>query len=389
MNIPPFNTYLGVRVERMERGEALALLELGPHHLNSRGVVHGGVLSSLLDTALGAAVISAIPKEWWCATTSLSVQFLEGARTGLLTASGRLERRGRRVAFAAGEIRDGTGRLVALAQGSWHLWPGKPEIAERGSEAFVVVRGSGERLRVGKILAVGRNYADHIAEMGGAAATAVAPGSAVRGGAGADASVSGAVGKAGPGSSPDVSRPVLFLKPSSAIVHDGGAVRIPPGLGEVHHEVELVVVIGKEGRAIPEQKAMEHILGYAVGLDMTLRDLQSEAKRRGEPWSISKGFDTSAPISLVAPREEVGDGSGLAISLEVNGEPRQSASTSQMIHPVGALVARASVLMTLVRGDLLFTGTPAGVGPVSPGDILTARIESVGALTVRVERDAG
>src|SRR5881397_2210100 len=104
MSIPPFNTYLGVEVRRLEGGEALAELLLGPHHLNSRGVVHGGVVSSLLDTALGAAVISAIPKEWWCATTSLTVQFLEGAREGLLTATGHVLRRGRRVAFAGGEI---------------------------------------------------------------------------------------------------------------------------------------------------------------------------------------------------------------------------------------------------------------------------------------------
>jgi uncharacterized protein (TIGR00369 family) len=351
MTYPPFHTYLGVEVERMEAGEAVARLELAPHHLNKRGVVHGGVLSSLLDTALGAAVISAIPKEWWCATTSLSVQFLEGVRGGVVTCTGRVLRKGRRVAFAGGEVRDRSGKLVAVAQGSWHLWPYLPEMDRPATEAFVVIRGSGERLRVGKILAVGRNYADHKAEMG----------------------------------VPDAAPPVLFFKPPTAIVHDGGSVRIPAELGQVHHEVELVAVIGKAGRAIAIDKASEHILGFAVGLDMTLRDLQAEAKKRGEPWDLAKGFDTSAPVSLVATKEEVGDGSGITLSLHVNGVRRQEVSTSQMIHPVDALVAFASKLITLERGDLIFTGTPSGVGPVRPGDVLEARLGDVATLTVKVE----
>lgn len=355
VDIPPFNTYLGVEVKRMDGGEAVAELRLGPHHLNSRGVVHGGVLSALLDTALGAAVISAIPKEHWCATTSLSVQFLEGAREGLLVATGRVLRRGKRVAFAGGEIHDDSGRLVAVAQGSWHLWPSRPGGSDRASGAYVVMKGTGERLRVGKILAVGRNYQEHIAEM----------------------------------AAPADSQPVFFLKPGTAIVHDGGTVRIPEGLGQAHHEVELVVVIGKEGRAIPVAAALDHVLGFAVGLDMTLRDLQAEAKKRGEPWALSKGFDASAPVSLVAPRDEVGDAGDLRITLDVSGERRQAASTSQMIHKVPDLVSRASALMTLEPGDLLFTGTPAGVGPVVPGDVLEARIEKVGTLTVRVEAEQG
>src|SRR6185436_2438938 len=240
--VPAFNIYLGTELRRMERGEALVTLELQAHHLNSRGVVHGGVLASLLDTALGAAVISSIPKEWWCATISLSVQFLEGARRGRLEAEARVIRRGGRVAFAEGEVKDEGGRLVAAAQGSWHLWTHKPE--EPSGEAYVYVRGTGERLRVGKIVAVGRNYAEHVREMGYGAAES----------------------------------PVLFLKPATAIVPHGDAVRVPSGMGAVHHEVELVVAIGKGGRAIPEAHALEHVLGYAVGLDMTLRDVQAEAK---------------------------------------------------------------------------------------------------------------
>jgi len=387
VNVPPFNTYLGVRVERMEGGEAVALLELGPHHLNSRGVVHGGVLSALLDTALGAAVVSSIPKEWWCATTSLSVQFLEGARAGLLTASGRVLRRGRRVAFAGGEVHDAGGRLVAVAQGSWYLWPGQPETAERASEAHVIVRGTGETIRVGKILAVGRNYAEHAAEMEKMGPSPVPAD---------DEGWAGPRSKSSLPAQPDeaanlgsVLEPVLFLKPPSSIVHDAGTVRVPLGLGEIHHEVELVVVIGKEGRTIPHAEAMDHVLGYAVGLDMTLRELQTQAKRRGDPWTLSKGFDGSAPVSLVAPRDEVGDPSGLAITLAVNGKRRQTANTSGMIHPIAALVSRASALMTLERGDLLFTGTPSGVGPVLPGDTIEAQIEKVGRLTVQIAAQGG
>jgi len=352
MSVPPFITYLGVEVEKMDSGEAVATLRLAEHHRNGRGVVHGGVIASLLDTSLGAAVISAIPKEWWCATASLSIQFLEGRGDGVLTATGTVLRRGRRVAFAGGEVRDDSGRLIAAAQGSWHLWPHHPGRSERGGQApWVVRREGGERLRVGKILAVGRNYADHKAEMG---------------------------------NRPEAP-PVVFLKPPSAIVHDGGTVLIPPDAGEVHHEVELVAVIGKKGRAIAEAEALEHVLGYAVGLDMTLRQVQSEAKKKGEPWSLAKGFDTSAPISAVVARDEIGDGSGLRLTLDVNGERRQDGSTSAMLHPVAAVVAEVSRWVTLERGDLVFTGTPAGVGPVRAGDVLEASLEGVGSLRVTVE----
>lgn len=349
--MPPFTKYLGIEVTRMESGSAEAHLDLGPHHLNSRGVVHGGVLAALLDTAIGAAVVSAIPKEWWCATTSLSVQFLEGAHEGRLTARGRVLRKGRRVAFAGGDVYDAGERHVATAQGSFHLWPYLPEMDRPASEPFVIARGTGERIRVGKILAVGRNYADHVKEMGWR----------------------------------DAAPPVLFLKPPSAIVHDGGVVRIPADVGEVHHEVELVVVIGVAGRAIAESEALGHVLGYAIGLDMTLRDVQAAAKAKGEPWAISKGFDTAAPVSLVAPLAEVGDGSGLRLTLDVNGARRQEADTAAMVRGVPQLVAFASRLMTLERGDLIFTGTPAGVGPVRAGDLLEARLDKVGALSVRVE----
>ena len=350
MPAPPFNQYLGVRVVRMEGGDAEASIELAPHHTNNRGVAHGGVVSSLLDSAMGAAVISAIPKEWWCATTGLSIQFVAGAHVGALTATGRVVRRGRSIAFVQGEAHDAKGRLVATAQGTWHLWPHKPELDQAATEPYVVIQGSGERLRVGKILAVGRNYAEHNAEMGNARSVP----------------------------------PVLFLKPPSALVHDGGVVTLPTGLGQVHHEVELVVAIARPGRAIPEDAAMEHVLGYAVGLDLTLRDLQAEAKKKGEPWDLSKGFDGSAPISHVIPRESAGDVSALALTLDVNGVRRQEGSVGEMLHGVATLVAYASRWITLERGDLLFTGTPSGVGPLVAGDTVVARLSDMASLTVTI-----
>lgn len=352
MDEPRFNQHVGIEIETMEEGRASARLDAGPRHLNGQGWVHGGALAALLDTALGCAVISTLEAGWGMATTSLAVQFLRGSQGGELRAQGRVVRRGGAVAFAAGEILDRHGRTVATAQGTWSLRP--PAAEEKGSrmEPYVVLRGRGERIAVGKILAVGRNYAAHAAEMGNA-----------------------------PGAPP-----VVFLKPPSALIHDGGTVRIPAGLGEVHHEVEMVVVMGEGGRAIPENRALEHVLGYAVGLDMTLRDLQATAKSRGEPWALAKGFDTSAPVSFVAPRDEVGDGSGLELSLDVNGQRRQQSTTSLMIHGVASLVARASQLITLERGDLIFTGTPAGVGPVEAGDRLEARLERVGTLRVTVGR---
>jgi uncharacterized protein (TIGR00369 family) len=350
MPAPPFNQYLGIRLDRMEGGVATASIDLQTQHTNNRGVAHGGVVSSLLDSAMGAAVISAIPTEWWCATTGLSIQFIAGAREGTLEAEGRVERRGRSVAFVRGEAHDAEGRLVATAQGTWHLWPHKPELEKSGHEDYVVVAGSGERLRVGKILAVGRNYAEHNAEMGNARSVP----------------------------------PVLFLKPPSALVHDGGVVTLPVGMGQIHHEVELVVVIGLGGRAIPEEAAFKHVLGYAVGLDLTLRDVQNEAKKKGEPWDLAKGFDGSAPVSHVVPRERAGDASALELSLDVNGVRRQAATTGQMLHDVASLIAYASRWITLERGDLLFTGTPSGVGPLAAGDVVVAKLSDLAVLRITV-----
>ncbi len=209
---------------------------------------------------------------------------------------------------------------------------------------------TGESLPVGKILCLGRNYREHALEMKAEVPT----------------------------------RPVIFLKPSTALLADGERVIIPPFSKELHYEAEMVVVIGKEGKAIPRERAMDHVEGYAVGLDMTLRDLQTEAKSKGLPWSVAKGFDTSAPVSHVVSRDRIDDPHALQLTLQVNGSTRQHASTAEMIFPVEEIIAHVSQFFTLERGDLIFTGTPQGVGQARSGDTLVAALQSVGSVTVTV-----
>jgi len=351
MKNPPFNTWLGIEIVRREAGEAEVAIDLEPHHLNRRGVAHGGVVTALLDSALGAAVISSMPEEWWCATTSLSTQFHDGVGSGRLIATGRVLRRGGKIAFAAGEVHDRRGRPIASAHGTWHLWNRRPRRSDAIPRGRVALRGTGGSIAVGKVVAVGRNYAAHVAEMG----------------------------------APADRPPVFFLKPPTSVVCEPDRVRIPRAAGEVHHEVELAVLIGTPGKSISAERALDHVAGFGVALDLTLRDVQSAAKRRGEPWSLAKGFDDSAPVSRFAPRAAVGDGRGLEISLCVNGTMRQHGNTSQMLRSVPELIAEASRWMTLVPGDLLLTGTPSGVGPIVGGDRIEARIETVGTLTFDCE----
>jgi 2-keto-4-pentenoate hydratase/2-oxohepta-3-ene-1,7-dioic acid hydratase in catechol pathway len=179
--------------------------------------------------------------------------------------------------------------------------------------------------------------------------------------------------------------PVVFMKPSTSLVEPGGTVVIPPFSVDVHHEVELVIVIGRTGRDITPDRAMEYVAGYAVGLDMTLRDVQADAKKHGLPWSVAKGFDTSAPISAAARREAVGDPHELDIELRVNGSVRQKSNTRNMIVRVPEIIAYCSTVFSLEAGDLIFTGTPEGVGRVVHGDRIDAEIASVGSLTVGVQ----
>lgn len=205
---------------------------------------------------------------------------------------------------------------------------------------------------VTKLLCIGRNYAKHAAEMKSEV--------------------------------PD--EPLVFLKPPSALVGDGGTVVLPAASQDVHHEVELVAVIGTGGKNIPEAEALSHVDAYAVGLDMTARDLQSAAKHGGRPWSVAKGFDTFAPLGPLAPAASIDDPQALRIRLTVNGEARQAATTRDMIFPVAALVAYCSQIFTLMPGDLIYTGTPEGVGPVHAGDELEATVTGLPPLRVRVER---
>ncbi len=216
----------------------------------------------------------------------------------------------------------------------------------------IVFAVTGQALRAGKIVCLGRNYIEHAKEM-----QAEVP-----------------------------ATPVLFLKPASALMRDGGTILIPSISNDVHHEVEMVVLIGTGGTAIPAATAMRHVGGYAVGLDMTLRDVQAEAKKKGLPWTVAKGFDTSAPISAFVHPEAVPDPHNLAIRLTVNGQIRQSSTTASMIFRIEQMIAFISSVMTLEPGDLIYTGTPEGVGPVQPGDVLTAELQHVGSLTVSVAR---
>jgi 2-keto-4-pentenoate hydratase/2-oxohepta-3-ene-1,7-dioic acid hydratase in catechol pathway len=212
--------------------------------------------------------------------------------------------------------------------------------------------GSGERIRPGKLVCVGRNYAKHAEEM----------------------------------KSEVLPEPMLFLKPSTALVASGGTVVIPPMTKDVHHEVELVVAIGRKASRVNLDDATTCIGGYAVGLDMTARDLQAEAKKGGRPWSVAKGFDTFAPIGEFVAPEDVPDPSALAIELRLNDRIVQSGSTKDMIFSPTFLVHYASHIFTLERGDLIYTGTPEGVGPVSDGDVLVATVAGLPRLTVSVSR---
>lgn len=205
---------------------------------------------------------------------------------------------------------------------------------------------------IGKLLCIGRNYAEHAAEMQREV--------------------------------PD--RPMVFLKPATAVIRDGESVRLPPQSQDVHHEVELVAVVGKKGRHIPEEEALDHVAGYAVGLDMTARDLQNEAKERRHPWSVAKGFDTFAPLGPITAADSIDDPQALTLQLQVNGEVCQEASTEHMMFSVAHLIHYCSQIFTLMPGDLLYTGTPSGVGSVEDGDALRASVSGCDSLEVHVRR---
>lgn len=218
----------------------------------------------------------------------------------------------------------------------------------------VPVFGRTESFPVHRIYCVGRNYEAHAVEMGGGGREA----------------------------------PFFFMKPADAVLVAAPgtttAMPYPPLTANLHHEVELVVAIGKGGANIRAEDAAQHIFGYAVGLDMTRRDLQAALKQQGRPWCIAKGFDASAPIGTITPAQQVPGIADAAIALQVNDQVRQHGSTAHMIWSVSDTIAQLSAAWTLQAGDLIYTGTPDGVGAVVRGDVLTATIAGLQGITVQV-----
>jgi fumarylpyruvate hydrolase len=212
-----------------------------------------------------------------------------------------------------------------------------------GPTPGVAVSGSQQRFPVHRIYCVGRNYADHVREMGG---------------------------------EPERAPPVFFMKPADAVVANGSAVPYASVTANFHHEVELVVALGRSGRNIAADAALGHVFGYAVGNDLTRRDLQSAARERGQPWDTAKGFDASAPLGAIRPAAQGHMARG-RIWLSVNGAVRQDADLSQMLWDVPNIIAELSRLYELRPGDLIFTGTPAGVGALKVGDRIEGAIEGL------------
>jgi fumarylpyruvate hydrolase len=215
----------------------------------------------------------------------------------------------------------------------------------------VAIAGNDRRFPVRRIFCVGRNYAAHAREMG---------------------------------KDPDRDPPFFFTKPADAVVESGATVPYPSLTQDLHHEIELVVAIGQGGFRIPSGRALDHIWGYGVGIDLTRRDLQNEAKKNGWPWDWSKAFDQSAPCAPLRPATEAGPMERGRICLAVNGEIRQDADLSELIWPVRDIVSFCSEAVELKPGDLIFTGTPAGVGPLRPGDRVTGGIDGLGEIEITI-----
>ena len=215
----------------------------------------------------------------------------------------------------------------------------------------VPVVGTQDSFPVHRIYCVGRNYADHALEMG---------------------------------HDPTREPPFFFTKPADAVAPGDGEVRYPLLTENLHHEVEMVVALKAGGENIPVERALETVFGYAVGLDLTRRDLQSRAKEKGHPWDMGKGFDRSAPISAIVPVATCGHPARGAVTLALNGELRQRGDLAQMSWKVPEVIAELSRYVELRAGDLIFTGTPAGVGAVRRGDEMLAAVEGVATLRVRM-----
>jgi len=184
------------------------------------------------------------------------------------------------------------------------------------------------------------------------------------------------------GHDPDREPPFFFMKPADAVTMDGGAIDYPPATSDLHHEIELVVTLSKGGADIPEDQALGHVFGYTVGLDMTRRDLQGEAKEKGRPWDTGKGFDNGAPMGALHTVADVGHPTDARIWLKVNGQSRQEGNINQMIWNVPETIAYLSGLFELRPGDMIMTGTPEGVAAVGPGDRLEGGVEGIATLSI-------
>jgi len=224
-------------------------------------------------------------------------------------------------------------------------------VLDLGERPSAAISGSEARFPVRRIFCVARNYAEHAREMG---------------------------------HDPNREPPFFFAKPADALVENGCDVPYPPRTQNLHYEVELVVALAKGGRNLSVEEAEGLIYGYAVGNDLTRRDLQAEAKKQGRPWDTAKGFDHSAPLSAIHRTDEVGHIRRGAIWLKVNGETRQQGDVADMIWSVPEVIAELSTLFELQAGDLIFTGTPAGVGPVVPGDVIECGIDGLDVLRHRI-----
>jgi 2-keto-4-pentenoate hydratase/2-oxohepta-3-ene-1,7-dioic acid hydratase in catechol pathway len=224
-------------------------------------------------------------------------------------------------------------------------------------QKFLNIQGLGERIQVNNIYCIGKNYLDHIKEF----------------------------------ANPEVPKtPVIFCKPNIALLNYGESVSIPEINGKplsenMQNEVEIVVVIGKDGYKIPEAEAENHILGYAIGMDLTLRDLQATAKEKGLPWTVAKGFNTSAPVSDIVLKEKIKDIQNVEFGLDINGNRKQFTNSNLMIFKINYLVSYLSNIFYLSKGDLIFTGTPEGISKLNSGDMLKAYLSDLVSLEVNVK----
>ncbi|MBM4175891.1 MAG: fumarylacetoacetate hydrolase family protein [Ignavibacteria bacterium] len=214
----------------------------------------------------------------------------------------------------------------------------------------VKIKGSEKTYSIGKVLCVGKNYLEHAKELGDAV--------------------------------PD--KPVIFMKPASSIIFSGEKISHPKFSTSLHFETELVLIVGKTCKEVSKSQAMDFIAGYSVGLDMTLRDIQSQLKKNGHPWEMSKCFDTSTVLGEFVSTAEIDDPNNLSIKLWVNNVMRQNDNTSSMIYNVESIFEYLSTYFTLEEGDIIFTGTPPGVGEVKIGDKLKAEIESVSTIFTEI-----